>query len=197
MRGTCNTCNMPCRPQDNYCFDCRIRLDRVESSSELIRGVRFYQIKTEQGYDMLDQVAYWEVYLQGAFGVTWIERDMKFQCKMTFVNNKGNDLFDCVERQHGCGIYVLKDIGHSMMGRTKDVMAYVVAWGQVIEYDRGYRASNVRIERIVLAPELQHMTQLCNKLRERYQVPVDCKQPHLVEKSRTFVQSGQPYYYWR
>lgn len=198
MKGYCNSCNNPCRPQDNYCFECRIRLDRIEPEPQLIRGVRYYQIMVEQEFDILDRVPYWMVTLQGAFGVTWRTRDMKFKCRMFGQkNNTNEDLFECIDRGHGCGIYVLRDGDYSYAGYATraDVKAYVLAWGQVAEYERGWRASNVRIERIVL--DSRHTPKLCGYLLERYQVPIDCKFSHLLERERPFGLPGQPYYYTR
>lgn len=139
-----------------------------ETLNEVVYGYRQYDIGfNESG-----------ITLRGAMGVDWDTKQLVYQCKQVVgYSTVYSKVTDCYKNQHGCGIYVVKNLEELRSQYGMDVTALVTLWGDAMEFERGWRASQVRIERIGV--ETEHSTLTCIMLKAKYGVPIDCLGAHV------------------
>lgn len=153
-----------------HCHDCM----PTETVNKVVYGYRQYDIGVSDN----------GIVLRGAMGQDWELKEMLYRCQ----EHSFTKVTDCYKADHGCGIYVVKNLDELRNSYGMDVTALVTIWGDAMEFERGWRASNVRIERIGM--EREHTTLTCTLLGNKYRVPIDCLGAHVEKEDSKWALYG-------
>lgn len=75
---------------------------------------------------------------------------------------------DCPAQRCSCGFYAYKEKAHALEHSQGTLLALVKLWGRVVEHQRGYRSSRIKIAALHVASDFQFTA----ALEARYRVPV-------------------------
>jgi hypothetical protein len=104
--------------------------------------------------------------LHGGFGEAWPSAEMEAECLCYAA--VPDEAVPIDRYPHHCGIYLLRQPEPLCPGY---IGAWCVAWGKVIEHEKGWRVQHCRIERLVLPPKPDPSTII--PLLSHYGVPIE------------------------
>lgn len=151
-------------PEGGLCWSCT----PASNSTELITAYRAFHLQLDEA-ELVPRFL-----LRGAYGTNWESKSLHFECNV----QANMSLYQCIAEDHGCGIYTVKTVEELVKEGSYNfgIIAQCTVYGEVVEFERGYRSSDVTIDQLIITEP--HIPLFCDWLRAYYRVMVRCEKGH-------------------